>query len=202
MEHRSRLYFFTERLRVFFQPVPPSSRGLSGPPDTAFCGGIDSAVTSSSASGPGQRPVAAYRLVPPDLLRRFGRLDPRPGLHLGDLGLGPGLHVGLGGQLLHGLPETLPGLLDLLLDVRRGLGCGIRCAHRCVLPLISSTSALTSATACSGSGGVALLMRCLPSSAATPAAASRAAPTMSAASQAATTPLMAMIAQASRQPTP
>jgi hypothetical protein len=33
-------------------------------------------------------------------------------------------------------------------------------------------------------------------------AASRAAPTMRAASQAATTPLMAMIAQASRQPTP
>jgi hypothetical protein len=56
MEHRSRLYFFTERLRVFFQPVSPSSRGLSGPPDTAFCGGIDSVVTSFSASGPGQRP--------------------------------------------------------------------------------------------------------------------------------------------------
>src|SRR6266487_3613177 len=62
--------------------------------------------------------------------------------------------------------------------------------------------AFTSATACSGSGGVALLMRCLPSSAARPATASRAAPTMSAASQAATTPLIAMIAQASRQPTP
>ena len=51
-----------------------------------------------------------------------------------------------------------------------------------------------------GTGGVALVRRLLPIRAAMPETASRAAPTMSAASQAATTPLIAMIAHASRQP--
>ena len=42
MLHRSATNSFPARLSVYFQPVPPSSRGLSGPPDTSFCGGIGS----------------------------------------------------------------------------------------------------------------------------------------------------------------
>ena len=42
MLHRSLVNFFPVRLSVFFHPVPPSSSGVSGPPDTVLCGGIDS----------------------------------------------------------------------------------------------------------------------------------------------------------------
>src|ERR1700759_575971 len=44
MLHRSRTNFFPGRLSVFFQPVAPSSSGVSGPPDTWDRGGIDSLV--------------------------------------------------------------------------------------------------------------------------------------------------------------
>ncbi len=40
MLQRSRTYFFPVRLTVLRQPVSPSSSGVSGPPDTSFCGGI------------------------------------------------------------------------------------------------------------------------------------------------------------------
>jgi hypothetical protein len=40
MLHRSRMNFFPVRFSVFFQPVPPSSSGVPGPPDTSFRGGI------------------------------------------------------------------------------------------------------------------------------------------------------------------
>ena len=174
------------------------------------------AMITRARGGRGERPAALHRLVLPQLPGHLGRLALHLGglvlrhglhlrglvlrlaLHLGGLGLGPGLHVGLGGQFFHGLAETLSGPLDLLLNFR----CGLWCGHRCVLSLISSTSALTSATACSGSGGAARCMRFRPRSATPAAAASKTTPTISAASQAATTPLMAMIAHASRQPTP
>ena len=42
MLHRSATNFFAARFSVYFQPVPPSSSGLSGLPDTLFGGGIDS----------------------------------------------------------------------------------------------------------------------------------------------------------------
>ena len=44
MLHRSRTNFFPVRWRVSFQPVPPSSSGVAGPPETSFCGGIDSLI--------------------------------------------------------------------------------------------------------------------------------------------------------------
>src|SRR4029077_17589356 len=126
------------------------------PPDGHRAGDQD-------ARGQRQRPAALHQLA-----------SPYPSGPLRRLGSRPGLHVGLGGQLVHGLAQLLPCLLDLLLYLFSG--------HRCVLSLISSISALTPATACSGPGGAASARRRLPSSAAQPAAPSRAAPTISAAS--------------------
>ena len=42
MLHRSATNSFAARFSVYFQPVPPSSSGLSGLPGTLFGGGIDS----------------------------------------------------------------------------------------------------------------------------------------------------------------
>ena len=46
MLHRSATYSFAARFRVYFQPVPPSSSGLSGLPGTLSGGGIDSPALS------------------------------------------------------------------------------------------------------------------------------------------------------------
>src|SRR5580704_8058892 len=43
MLHRSRTNSFPVRLRASRQPAPPSPSGVSGPPETSFCGGIVSA---------------------------------------------------------------------------------------------------------------------------------------------------------------
>ena len=65
-----------------------------------------------------------------------------------------------------------------------------------------SMSALTLATVSCGTGGPALLTWDLPSRASTPAMASRATPTSSADSHAGMTAASAMMAAASRAPTP
>src|SRR5580704_6994876 len=108
------------------------------------------------------------------------------------------LHVRLGGQRRGRLAELLAGLLDVFPQ----LTFGPSGAHRCVLSLISSTSALTLPIVSSGTGGVALASRPLPSSAVAPASSSSAAPTMRAASHAARTEAIAMTAHAIRQPSP
>ena len=65
---------------------------------------------------------------------------------LGDLLLGAGLHVHLGGQLLDRRAQVLPGLLDFRAQLLRFVGhLGGR--HRCALSLISATSVLTLSTA-------------------------------------------------------
>src|ERR1700733_13339200 len=83
MLHRSRTNFFPVRLSVFFQPVPPSSSGESGPPDTLDRGGIDSLVTPRPPSDKDeeqhQRAEHADRRgsrdrALPDLLAGLGRL--------------------------------------------------------------------------------------------------------------------------------
>src|SRR3984885_8329393 len=132
------------------------------------------------------------------LLPRLGRARGRLLLDLAHLLLRPRLHVCLGGQRLGRLAELLAGLLDVFPQLTFGpFG-----AHRCVLSLISSTSAFTLPIVSSGTGGVALASRPLPSSAAAAASSSSAAPTMSAASHAARTEAIAMTAQAIRQPSP
>src|SRR5208283_3292041 len=107
-----------------------------------------------------------------------------------------------------GLAKLLTGALDLQPELLRVIGYGARVrpgwavrAHRCAFSFTSWTSAWTPPMASLGTGGVALLRRFFPTRAAMPETASRAAPTMSAASHAATTPLIAMIAHARRQPT-
>src|SRR5690242_16122401 len=137
------------------------------------------------------------------VLRRTG-LAAQVGLDLRGLALRPLLHVGLCGQGLDGFAELLPGALDLLGEgfllwyaAARGVF-----AHRRALSLICSTSALTLSVAWLGTGGVALLSWPFPASTAMPAAANSATPMISAASHGRSTPPRAMIAAASRHPTP
>src|SRR5580692_4325670 len=114
------------------------------------------------------------------------------------------LHVGLRGQGLDRPAELLPGLLDLFgerLFLWRAAVRGVL-AHRCALSLICSTSAFTLSAARLGTGGVAFVSWPFPASAAMPAAANSATPTISAASHGRITPPRAMIAPASRHPVP
>src|SRR4051812_14280203 len=106
-------------------------------------------------------------------------------LGLVDLVLGARLDVGLLGQRGGGLGELLARALDVAPDLLRRPGV-VRGAHRrasWTCSLVYRTSSLTVSTVCSGTGGPARRARARPISASTPAIASHATPTITAASQ-------------------
>src|SRR5262249_19720045 len=121
---------------------------------------------------------------------------------------GPRYTAGYRGRLLCAIVRRGLGRKLAARCLRRtsGLLCGSSCSlaggHRRALSLTTFTSVLMLATAWPGMGGVDFCRRPFPSKADIAATANRAAPTISAASHADTTPLIAMIAHAMRQPTP
>src|SRR5262249_47319571 len=124
--------------RMVVRPAAPRAvRSAPAPPQDQ-----DRAAKHGARSRRDRRPAAPHRLALDHLARCELTLAQLPG-HLGGLvldaggpGPGPRLHVGPGGEFVHGLAETIPGAFDLKLNFWRG--------HRCILPQkfrISSISA-------------------------------------------------------------
>jgi hypothetical protein len=71
MLHRSHTYFLPVRFKVSRQPALPNSSGVSGPPDTSFCGGIVSVTSLRRES------LAPLRRSGPVMVVLFPRAGPR-----------------------------------------------------------------------------------------------------------------------------
>src|SRR5207248_11466311 len=170
-------------------------RGLAGPAPHLAPGTLRPALGRLARLAPAHRTDR----------RRTGEYPEESTAPPGRLASGRGAHAGLLAQCRHRVAQVPAGAADVLPKVVAGVGAGLL-THQCPLFLTASvtacTSPLTLSSVCPGVAGVAARNWPRPTSAITPARASRTAATISAAAHAGSTRARSRITVATRVATP